>query len=170
MHACASSAAAACTRCSKVPGSHRPILERPLRPRAGTFEPPDFPEVPEPEPNNKFGSEYCLSANYTQGYGVPFGWGFADLHCNKTLAPLCKIRPAGGSPLAYYTSAATNSTFAFSTSLVSQSVAQAECNKLGGHLASFDSEAEQYEVEQVGSQRPACARRHPLPCLGTSRG
>jgi hypothetical protein len=124
---------------------------------AGTYEPTYDPTIPEPEPNNKSGSEYCLAANYTQGYGVPYGWTYTDLKCASMLVPLCKIRAAGSSAPVYYKSNATMSTFALAMSLVNQSAAEAACNKLGGHLASFATEAEQYEVEQVGAGRAAHA-------------
>jgi hypothetical protein len=116
---------------------------------AGSFQPPNDATIPELEPNNKFGGEFCLAANYSQGYGVPFGWAYTDLRCNSTLVPLCKIRPAGSVPLVFYKSNATLSTFALASDLVNASVAEAACNKLGAHLATFASEAEQYEVEQV---------------------
>lgn len=101
--------------------------------------------------------EYCLASNYTQGYGVPYGWGYMDTQCNTTLVPLCKLRAAGSTGPVLYKSNATLSTFALVMSSVNQSTAQAECNKLGGHLASYATEAEQYEVEQVRAARAAAA-------------
>jgi hypothetical protein len=126
---------------------------------AGSYQPQNDPSIPEPEPNNKFGSEYCLAANYSQGYGTPFGWAYTDLQCSSMLVPLCKIRPAGGVPLIYYKSNATLSTFALASDVVNASVAEAACSELGGHLATYASEAEQYEVEQVragGRGRGSC--------------
>ena len=114
----------------------------------GTWDPPFDVSVPEPEPNNKFGDEYCLAANYTQGYGMPFGWGYMDSQCNRTHVPLCKIRPAGSQPLVSYKTQATGSTYVLAIRDVNQSTAEAACNKMGAHLATFASEEEQYEVEQ----------------------
>jgi hypothetical protein len=113
----------------------------------GVYEPPYDPTIPEPEPNNKFGMEYCLASNYTQGYGLPYGWGYQDVQCNRTFVPLCKVRPLGSMPPVPYTSNATGSTFVLFLESFTQAQAQAECNKNGHHLATFASEAEQYEVE-----------------------
>jgi hypothetical protein len=46
------------------------------------------------------------------------------------------------------TSAVTGSRYMLNTSLASQAEAQAACNLQGGHLVSYSSLEEQYEVEQ----------------------
>ena len=47
------------------------------------------------------------------------------------------------------TSAIGGSTYILSTSAASEAEAQAFCNDQGGHLASYESLEEQYEVEQA---------------------
>jgi hypothetical protein len=46
------------------------------------------------------------------------------------------------------TSSVTSSRYMLNTSLATQAEAQAACNLQGGHLASYGSLEEQYEVEQ----------------------
>jgi nitrous oxide reductase accessory protein NosL len=47
-----------------------------------------------------------------------------------------------------YTSSKSRATYMLNTNLLSQEDAQTFCNDQGGHLAGYDSLAEQIEVEQ----------------------
>jgi hypothetical protein len=61
-------------------------------------------------------------------------------------SPTC---PCPAAPGAYvYVSPVTNATYMLNTSLQDSRAAQRSCNALGGHLASFNSSAEQADVEQ----------------------
>jgi hypothetical protein len=59
----------------------------------------------------------------------------------------CPAAPGSAPPLSYTSS--RNNTFTFYSSVATQAAAQATCNQQGGHLASYVSEEEQFEVEQM---------------------
>jgi hypothetical protein len=97
-----------------------------------------------PEPNNMLFPENCAVANYTQRYGTPQAWGFADAPCGMLAAFIC--RTSGGTGYQY--NATTNNTFIFTPVVKNFTDAEASCVAQGGHLASYASEAEQAEVEK----------------------
>ncbi len=43
------------------------------------------------EPNNKLGGELCAASNWTQAYGRPSAWGWADTKCNNQLPTMCRL-------------------------------------------------------------------------------
>jgi hypothetical protein len=109
--------------------------------------------TPEAEPNNVFDPESCVAANFTEAYTEspkpdakvnPFGW--ADTNCNKSLTFMCRVATPGQAP--YFTTNTTNVTYFLNTTQVNQTVAEAACNRAGGHLAAFTAIDEQLEVEQ----------------------
>jgi hypothetical protein len=88
--------------------------------------------------------ENCAVANYTQRYGAPQAWGFADAPCGMLAAFVCRVSGNAG----YQYNATTNNTFIFTPAVRSFTDAEASCVAQGGHLASYASEAEQAEVER----------------------
>jgi hypothetical protein len=44
-----------------------------------------------PEPNNAMLSENCAVANYSQAFGNPTAWGWADTQCNNKFLYVCKV-------------------------------------------------------------------------------
>jgi hypothetical protein len=93
------------------------------------------------EPNNAGGSELCGVANASETFDVPFAWGWADADCRLTLPFMCKAQPAGSSFV--YISPRSKVTFVLETSPRAFVEAQYSCNQHGGHLAHYDSLAEQ---------------------------
>jgi hypothetical protein len=68
-----------------------------------------------------------------------------------------------------YTSSKSRATYMLNTNLLSQEDAQTFCNDQGGHLAGYDSLAEQIEVEQrfikdVGGSRTSQAMQAVAVC------
>jgi hypothetical protein len=43
------------------------------------------------EPSNTFGNEKCAVANWTETYGMPPAWGWADTLCNQQFVPMCRM-------------------------------------------------------------------------------
>jgi hypothetical protein len=43
------------------------------------------------EPSNTFGNEKCAVANWTETYGRPLAWGWADTLCNQQFVPMCRM-------------------------------------------------------------------------------
>lgn len=62
-----------------------------------------------PEPNNIDNPEYCAVANYSQRYGAPQVWAFADANCGIRAPFICRISGGAG----YQYNASTNNTFIF---------------------------------------------------------
>jgi hypothetical protein len=83
----------------------------------------------------------AANASHTDGGA----WGWEVNACELELPYICKMVPLGGFVFASDTSLAT---YVFNTTPSSFNQAQEACNHAGGHLAYFDSAAEQAEVEQ----------------------
>jgi hypothetical protein len=45
-----------------------------------------------PEPDNAQGDESCAVANYTEAFGKPARWGWADTLCSSTFVFLCRMQ------------------------------------------------------------------------------
>jgi hypothetical protein len=144
-----------------------PALGRPGAYRHwGTFLYGDL--TPEAEPNNLVDPESCVAANFTEAYTEspkpdakvnPFGW--ADTSCNRAMTFMCRVATAGMAP--YFTTNTTNVTYFLNTTQVNQTVAEAACNRAGGHLAAFTSIDEQLEVEAYYTRKGWL-----FPCVGQS--
>jgi hypothetical protein len=88
--------------------------------------------------------ENCAVANYTERYGSPQVWGFADANCGIMAPFICRISGGAG----YVYNSTTNQTFIFTPAVKNFTDAEQSCQDQGGHLASYSSEAEQAEVEK----------------------
>lgn len=85
------------------------------------------------EPNNMVPPELCVVANYTEAYGTPPAWGWADTGCGGRHIFICrKLAPRG-----YYYTTSRNETFIFNTTLARFGQAEQACKDSGGHLASY---------------------------------
>jgi hypothetical protein len=104
------------------------------------------------EPNNLVPPEVCAGSNLTAGIiryeelifdGVG---GWADQHCDEKHIFVCEIWP----PQRFepYVSGVSGYEFTLYTTTMNQSFAEIECNANGGHLASYTSAEEQFDVEQ----------------------
>ena len=62
------------------------------------YQPDSNPANRVKEPNNGDFPELCSVANYTEAFGKPSAWGWADAKCNATLAPFICRRPGGARP------------------------------------------------------------------------
>jgi hypothetical protein len=111
----------------------------------GLYAPDSNPANRMREPNNVNFPEYCAVANYTEAFGKPSAWGWADTRCNSTRAPFICRRPGSDG---YHYNSTTGGTFLLNVSYQGFAAAQQTCKDNGGHLASFSSEAEQAEVEK----------------------
>ena len=128
-----------------------PVLGRPQVYRHwGTYAYADG--ATEAEPNNLEDPEECVVANYTQAYTLatkvnkrvmPYGW--ADTNCTRTQQFICRVATGGVAPT--FTTNSTNVTYYLNTTQVNQTVAEASCNRNGGHLAAFTQIEEQLELE-----------------------
>lgn len=84
------------------------------------------------------------AANASNTDGSAWGWDMAD--CELQLPFMCKLVPLA----AYvYASNITQSTYLYNSTPSSFNEARDACNLAGGHLAYYDSIAEQAEVEQM---------------------
>jgi hypothetical protein len=94
------------------------------------------------EPDNRTGGEFCGVANASEL--VSGLWGWADTACSGQHAFLCELPPCGSYS---YCATATGYNYSLVTCPASYTQAEGSCRKLGGHLASYGSLAEQQEVE-----------------------
>jgi hypothetical protein len=94
------------------------------------------------EPNNAIAPELCGLANYTLTYGGVWGW--SDTACSASFPFICRMLNPGNITM---TSAITNNSFIFFTDAKTNADATAQCNSLGMHLASFENQDEQAEIE-----------------------
>jgi hypothetical protein len=62
-----------------------------------------------PEPNNIDNPEFCAVGNYSQRYGAPQVWAFADANCGIRAPFMCRISGGAG----YQYNASTNDSFIF---------------------------------------------------------
>jgi hypothetical protein len=46
--------------------------------------------APQEEPNNRFPSELCVAANYTEAFGN--AWGWSDTQCGQQMPYMCRMR------------------------------------------------------------------------------
>ena len=102
-----------------------------------------------PEPNNYFGDEFCVIANYTQIRQVPPVWGFADIQCNERFIFMCKSAAPG---VFNFTDPVTNYTYALNTNNMTWAEGEAFCQMRGGHLVTYSSRDDQVAVEGYFSQ------------------
>lgn len=135
------------------------------------------------EPNNLQGSEACVAANYTQtklaqdiqaasvtfnGTGAVSGaWAWADSGCKAPAASICKLLPPLAAPR--FSPASSNATFQLLLGSFNFSSAQAACNDVGGHLASWGSQREQVGTMGLIAAVTMLARCYMLSWIGTLR-
>jgi hypothetical protein len=89
----------------------------------------------------------CGVASFDMAAGGAWGWN--DTRCADPYVFVCRVRyPCSVTPPSY--TASTGATFQYFPCNLTYDKAEVECNKVGGHLAGYRSEAEQREVEKVG--------------------
>ena len=103
------------------------------------YQPDSNPANRVKEPNNAEYPELCATANYSEAFGKPMAWGWADTNCS-VLAPFICRRPGFDG---YIYNSTTGGTFLFNVSYQGFASAEQACKDNGGHLASYKSEAEQ---------------------------
>ena len=113
------------------------------------------------EPNNLVPPENCAGSNLTMGivkfdktFGVDEVGGWADQPCQAKHPYICELSPQRSSP--FYTAKSTGSVFSFHPEQLSQSQAEAACNELSGHLASYADIFEQVRRLAEVSVWPCC--------------
>jgi hypothetical protein len=95
------------------------------------------------EPDNRFGSEYCAVANYSQSYRQ--AWGWSDTTCSgQSYGFMCRLDVPG----VYSYTAPSGTTYTLDTNPTTQADAQLACTLQGGHLVAFRGLGEQQQVEQ----------------------
>jgi hypothetical protein len=104
----------------------------------GTYKPGGLPE-----PNNLMPPENCVVANYSEAYGIPPAYGWADTQCNNTNIFICRRLTRK----AYYYNSTRGSTFIYNTTATRWQDAEQSCRDNGGHLVTHTSFKEQAEVE-----------------------
>jgi hypothetical protein len=106
--------------------------------------------------------ELCGAANFSEMSMGVGGW--SDSNCNNAFAFVCKIRSFDSYPDCEVTSSGVQ--VCFNARPATFDEAESVCAKQCGHLVSYTTQAEQYEVENiyisnVGSPAPARARAGP---------
>jgi hypothetical protein len=110
------------------------------------------------EPYALFPPELCGAANFSMMSMSVAGW--ADANCNNAFTFMCKIRAYDSYPDCETTSTGVQVCFNARPSTFGE--AMAVCGQQCGHPASYTSQAEQYEVENIYISNVSC-RCHCQP-------
>jgi hypothetical protein len=116
------------------------------------------------EPNNAMPPELCGLGNYSLSFGGVWGW--SDTACSNSFPFMCRMLKPGNITM---TSAITNNSFIFFTEARSNADATAVCNGLGMHLASYENQDEQAEIEAALIQSVGCWALRSCPRLQRCR-
>ncbi len=89
--------------------------------------------------------EFCAGCNATQT--KLNAWGWADSRCDLNFTAICRMATKGPCSLPPYTDKTTGASYLYNSDEMVQADAEQWCNGQGGHLVSYESLAEQKNVE-----------------------